>query len=128
MTFADGEPDFRNMAGLIPLALSTPQTQPPYSFRVYKPQKLVMVTICGFWSQATLTSFSAELRRAIQGQDILSGFRELIVSGPTRADKLAMWTTSPLSRMQSRRLLDSRPDMAVFDNEADAKRWLRSSP
>jgi hypothetical protein len=125
---------------------ATPVTaSPPYTFRIYAARKQVCLTISGFWNADTLGDFSVALfgaikalgcgpgehtlccdvsNAAIQPQDIVTGFQKLIAGGPTHARKLALWTSRPLSRMQSRRLLAVRDNIAVFDNEAAALSWL----
>lgn len=128
-----------------PPGASAPQCEPHYSFTISKARKEVCLTISGFWAAETIASFAVDLQNAvselccapgehtlccdvsnaaIQRQDILQAFRDLIVDGPTRARKLALWTSSPLSRMQSRRLVPLRSTIAVFDNEAEARIWL----
>lgn len=119
--------------------------EPPYTFRVYPARKLVCLTISGFWNVETLGDFAVDLygaigalgcapgehnlccdvsHAAIQAQDIVGGFQRLIGEGPTHARKLALWTNRPLSRMQSRRLMTVRDNIAVFDDENAARRWL----
>lgn len=126
-------------------APAIPSSEPPYTFRIYPARKLVCLTISGFWNAETIGNFAVDLfeaigalhcapgehtlccdvsNAAIQAQDIVSAFQRLIAEGPTRARKLALWTNRPLSRMQSRRLMAVRDNIAVFDNAGDARRWL----
>lgn len=128
-----------------PLGLSGVARDAPYTFRIHPARKEVCLTISGFWDAATLADFSVDLygaiatlgcplnehllccdvsRAAIQSQDIVRAFQKLIAEGPTHARRLALWTDHPLSRMQARRLLSVRNNIAVFESESDARRWL----
>ncbi|MEG3178199.1 hypothetical protein U1872_18305 [Sphingomonas sp. RB3P16] len=129
----------------VPAASAELRIEHPYTFRIYPARNLVCLTISGFWNEAMVDSFAIALREAIgalgrepgehrlccdvsfaaiQSQDVIKRFQALIAAGPTHAHKLALWTSRPLSRMQSRRLLAVRDNIAVFDAEEEALRWL----
>jgi uncharacterized protein (DUF2384 family) len=103
------------------------------------------MSIKGFWDGETLARFGTDLPAAvvrlgcspgdhlvlcdvteasIQPQQILEGLQGIVAAGPTRARKLALYTTNPLSRRQARRFEKLRDDLAVFGSEAEALAWL----
>ncbi|KQM63719.1 hypothetical protein ASE75_11520 [Sphingomonas sp. Leaf17] len=116
-----------------------------YAITTDHARHIVHVQISGFWSEDMLAPFSAELKAAvdslrlapgqhlvlidvsdvaIQSQPVVAAFQKLIVHGPTRARRMALYTTQMLPRMQARRIAAVREDGSVFGSRAEAEAWL----
>lgn len=116
-----------------------------YALRLAPAHGLLHMRIAGFWSHARIAHFASDLAAAvallgtppgahliccdvtdasIQSQDVVAAFQDLIAHGPTRARKLALFTTRVLPRMQARRIVGVREQIAVFATEAAALAWL----
>ena len=116
-----------------------------YGLRSAPASGVLHIRISGFWERETIDSFAKAMHAAIaalgrppgehliscdvtaaaiQSQEIVDAFQILIVQGPTRARKLALFTSRVLSRMQARRIVGVRDQIAVFEDEATALRWL----
>lgn len=60
---------------------------------------------------------------AIQSQDAVIQFQQLVGAAAVRSRKLAFVTARSLARLQARRLTD-RPDVEFFEDIEAAERWL----
>jgi hypothetical protein len=110
------------------------------------PQRgLIRIAIRGFWTSETMAAYRRDLmtaveqlpptpgghvtlcdisESAIQSQQVMAEFQAFISRTPFRSRRIAIYTSSPLSRMQGKRLVAGRSDMAVFETVADAEAWL----
>lgn len=116
-----------------------------YSIKVDRNKGLIRIAISGFWTAETMAAYKRDLMAAvetlppcpgghvtlcdisgaaIQSQQVMQEFQSFIARTPFRSRRIAMYTDSPLSRMQSKRLVSGRSDMAVFDTVAAAEAWL----
>ncbi len=116
-----------------------------YAITTDPARHIVHIQISGFWSEDMLGPFSAELKHAvdslqvgpgrhlvlidvsdvaIQSQTVVAAFQKLIVHGPTRARRMALYTTQMLPRMQARRIAAVREEGSVFGSRAEAEAWL----
>lgn len=105
---------------------------------------LLSIRMGGFFSQADVGAFDADLRQKvptlncgpnehitlvdvtemrIQLQDIVAMFAKIVSTPQHRSRRLAFVTGSSLARMQTRRLTD-RPDVEFFTDHDAAKHWL----
>ena len=116
-----------------------------YAITTDDARHIVHIQISGFWSDDMLPPFAAELKQAvdslrvgpgehlilvdvsnvqIQSQTVVAAFQKLIVAGPTRARRMALYTTQMLPRMQARRIAAVREEGAVFGSRTEAEDWL----
>ena len=105
---------------------------------------LLSIRMGGFFSQADVGAFDADLRQKvptlncgandhitlvdvtemrIQLQDIVAMFAKIVSTPQNRSKRLAFVTGSSLARMQTRRLTD-RPDVEFFTDLDTARAWL----
>ena len=108
-------------------------------------EKLLRIAIIGFWDPGTTARFAIALpiavealgtrsgehliladitRSAIQAQEVMNRLTAMIVRSANRARRLALLGLGTGVRMQARRLLNARENLALFDNEAEALAWL----
>lgn len=60
----------------------------------------------------------------VQTQAVIEAFRDLIISSPLKARRIATVRTGALPVMQTRRLTAVRDDYDVFDSVEAAEAWL----
>ncbi len=106
---------------------------------------LIRCGIAGFWTMPVLAGFIRDAEAAvraldcppgehmvlcdvthaaIQSQPVFAAFVAMPVAAKDRPRRVALVSNSALSRMQARRLIAARPDIALFDDEHEALRWL----
>ena len=116
-----------------------------YDIVIEPSRRLLRMKITGFWSGETMASFAPEVVAAvkklgcepsehlvlcdvseafIQPQEMVIAFQQLIVHAPNPARRIALYTDTPLARMQSKRVVTVRDGVAVFATKAEAEQWL----
>jgi hypothetical protein len=119
--------------------------QLPIMLSIEASSKLIRAEMSGLLTVDEVRSFGAEEQSAVrrmglrsgefdllvltegatvQTQPVMDAFRDLMVHSPLKARKIATVRTSPLARMQSRRIGTVRGNSEVFDNITDAYLWL----
>lgn len=114
-----------------------------YSLQICSPGDLIVSTLAGFFSLPEVAAYSAETEAliercslahggyrilidvsecAIQSQDVTAAFSRH-VAGVPRSRRVAVVTTSPIIRMQIRRIV-GRPELAVFEDLPEARIWI----
>lgn len=118
-----------------------------YEVAVDLPRRLLVLTLRGFWNEATFDKFASEyaialemLQRqggcrlalvdgldfAVQAAEISTRFKELIDSlAPIAARRTATIVPAQLNRMQAKRTGDSI-NARIFTDRAEAEAWLFS--
>lgn len=107
-------------------------------------QRIIKVTVSGFWDEAHFDGFVADLRTAIvnfppgpppmtlynysdaaiQTQAVVAKMRALALHPSMVHRKVAMYTEGILARQQARRVADGRDNMRMFDSRAAALAYL----
>ncbi len=63
-------------------------------------------------------------RSAIQPQEVVAMLQRVALTIPLKSRKVALFTDGKLARLQVKRIVAVRDDMAVFDDRASAMTWL----
>lgn len=107
-------------------------------------QRIIEVTVSGFWDEAHFDTFVADLRDAIAGfppgvppmtlynysdaaiqtQAVVAKMRALALHPSMVHRKVAMYTEGVLARQQAKRVAEGRDNMRVFDSRAAALAYL----
>lgn len=116
-----------------------------FRFEIDPAHKLVRSWIDGFltidevmeWSrqeQAAVVTLGCKSREflllvdtsrcAIQSQDVVTLFQQLITKSKYKARRIAIMRGGSLIKMQSRRIAAGADYVQLFDETADAERWL----
>ena len=106
---------------------------------------IIEVEASGFWTiphvEGFLRDLNCEARRvlatgkrhmllgnfsqsAIQPQEVVAMLQHVAVSIPLKSRKVALFTDGKLARLQVKRIVAVRDDMAVFDDRISAMAWL----
>lgn len=109
---------------------------------------IIEVQIDGFWDEAEVDDFAADLRAAanavvatgkrhrmlydytgssIQSQSVISALQELARTMDPPAERIALFTCGQLARLQAGRIAAVRRDVRLFDDRAKAIAWLREA-
>ena len=114
-----------------------------YRIDVDSARALVTVDVAGFWTVDTIGPFARDLGAAVRrlnatdrhalvvGFDeadiapgpVIEALRHLVVAGPTRARRMALYTASALKRLQVKRIADAREMAMVFTTRQEAEDW-----
>ncbi len=111
---------------------------------------IIEVEASGFWTvphvEGFLRDLECEARRvlatgkrhmllgnfsqsAIQPQEVVAMLQRVALTIPLKSRKVALFTDGKLARLQVKRIVAVRDDMAVFDDRTSAMTWLlRDSP
>ncbi len=111
---------------------------------------IIEVEASGFWTVPHVEGFLRDLERearrvlatgkrhmllgnfsqsAIQPQEVVAMLQRVALTIPLKSRKVALFTNGKLARLQVKRIVAVRDDMAVFDDRASAMAWLlRDSP
>jgi hypothetical protein len=63
-------------------------------------------------------------RSAIQPQEVVAMLQRVALTIPLKSRKVALFTDGKLARLQVKRIVAVRDDMAVFDDRTSAMTWL----
>jgi hypothetical protein len=66
-------------------------------------------------------------RCAIQSQEVVALFQELIATAPRKARRIAIMQGTSLTKMQTRRIVAGNDHIAHFSDEAEAEEWLHAT-
>ncbi|HEU0067433.1 MAG TPA: hypothetical protein VFQ57_09365 [Sphingomonas sp.] len=112
-------------------------------------RKLIRATMWGFMTVEEVYDFSRQEQTAIkrmgcgsgefllliethgattQSQDVVAAFQDIIVNSPLKAKKIASVRAGSLSRIQTRRMMMVRENIAVFETVEEAEVWLLAPP
>ena len=118
-----------------------------YILQVHPTGDLIVSTLSGFFNIDQVAAYTREAESligrcslecgsyrividisdcAIQSQEVTAAFARH-VAGVPRSRRVAVVTASSIIRMQIRRIV-GRPELAVFDEMADARRWIAQEP
>lgn len=61
---------------------------------------------------------------AVQTQEVMAAFRDLMLHSPLKAKRIATVRAGALSRLQQRRVNETRADTEVFGTVEEAEAWL----
>jgi hypothetical protein len=114
-----------------------------YHLQVCAPGDLIIATLAGFFSLADVESYAREAEAliercsrehggyrilidisdcAVQPQEVTAAFNRHVAAVP-RSERVAVVTSSPMIRMQIRRIVGRR-DLEVFEGLAEAQEWI----
>jgi hypothetical protein len=117
-----------------------------HSINVDPSTSTVTITVTGFFDQPALMRLVADREEAykklrcppnqhvtlcdvsdcaLQSQDMVAGFRQMIADPRRRSRRLAFVVGSSLARMQIRRMIAGRDDVLCFVDRNEAAAWLR---
>ena len=116
-----------------------------YTIEVDAAKGLIKTKLIGFWNRSVFESYRRDIltlsrnlaenagghvtlcditEAMIQPQDIIAAFQDFIVNAPLKSRKIALHTSSLLSRMQGKRLAAVHPSLRVFTTREEALNWL----
>ena len=106
---------------------------------------IIEVEASGFWTVPHVEGFLRDLERearrvlatgkrhmllgnfsqsAIQPQEVVAMLQRVALTIPLKSRKVALFTDGKLARLQVKRIVAVRDDMAVFDDRTSAMTWL----
>ncbi len=106
---------------------------------------IIEVEASGFWTVPHVEGFLRDLERearrvlatgkrhmllgnfsqsAIQPQEVVAMLQRVALTIPLKSRKVALFTDGKLARLQVKRIVAVRDDMAVFDDRTSAMAWL----